>query len=284
MNRILLLILFITSFISFSQDLVDKLNGFRLNQFRDVPLSELKEPLQKKTFDDGFEFELYLIKPDSSAYMIFEYPNWDKNIIWSIQLYGDDENIDPNFKGLKMGMTKESVIKNIGQPSKVTNVGEYGEMLEYDNSNYSFEINKQNRLSSIKIKELYSNFFPKPKAEKIPSFSSLLKKLKGDNQEISEILSPGLEIYKNNETLFFKHSWKNEIENDLSGIYSLIRESILELEKVDTKNLNEYEENMRFSRNQDIKHVLKFKKHKQIQEIVMKWEFGKYLIWEIKLK
>jgi hypothetical protein len=41
---------------------------------------------------------------------------------------------------------------------------------------------------------------------------------------------------------------------------------------------------MRVVLNQNIKHVLKFKKHPKIQEIVMKWEFGKYLIWEIKLK
>ena len=52
----------------------------------------------KKTFDDGFEFELFLIKPDSTAYMVFEYANWDKNIIWSIQLYGDDQSLKQILK------------------------------------------------------------------------------------------------------------------------------------------------------------------------------------------
>lgn len=284
MKKIILVLTLLISFNGISQDLVNELNGFKLNQFREAPTSEYKKPLQKRTFDDGFEFELFLLKPDSTAYMIFEYANWDKNIIWSIQLFGDDENLNPNFKNLKMGMSKENLIKEIGQPSSIKSVGKYGEMLEYDNANYSFEINTKNRLSSIKIKELYSEYFPEPKLEKIPAFNSILESLQGDNQEISEILSPGLEVYQNDEIIFFENSWQNEIENDLSGIYSLIRESIVGLEKVDSSNIDEYEENMRLTLNQNIKHVLKFKKHPKIQEIVMKWEFGKYLIWEIYLK
>jgi len=284
MKNIITGILSLIASIWFSQDLVNELNGFKLNQFREAPNSEFKEPLQKKTFDDGFEFELFLIKPDSTAYMVFEYANWDKNIIWSIQIYGADESLKPNFKNLEMGMTKENVIKAVGKPSNVKSVGEYGEVLEYDNANYSLEINPRNKLSSIKIKELYSEYYPEPKAEKIPSFKSILETLKSDNKKISEILSPGLEIYKEDKVIFFKHSWRNEIENDLSGIYSLIRKSIVELDKVDTTDLDEYEENMRVALNHNIKHVLKFKKHPKIQEIVMKWEFGKYLIWEIKLK
>lgn len=284
MKKIILVLTLLITFNGVSQDLVNELNGFKLKQFRDVPTTEFKKPLQKEIYDDGFEYELFLLKPDSTAYMIFEYADWDKNIIWSIQLYGDDEHLNPNFKNLKMGMSKENLIKEIGQPSNVKNVGEYGEMLEYDNANYSFEINTKNRLSSIKINDLYSEYYPKPKVEEIPSFESVLKTLKSDNQKISEILSPSLEVYKNDETIYFKNSWQNEIENDVSGIYSLIKESIVGLEKVETSNIDEYEENMRLTFNQDIKHVLKFKKHPKIEEIVLKWELGKYLIWEIKLK
>lgn len=282
-NNILGIILLITSY-GFSQDLLSELNGFKLNQFREVPTSEFGEPLQKKTFDDGFEMEIFLIKPDSTAYMVFEYANWDKNIIWSIQLYGDDKDLKPDFKNLKMGMFKENIIEKIGKPSDIKSVGEYGEVMKYENTNYSLEINKQNKLSSIKIKNLYSKYYLKPKAEKIPSFEFILEKLKGNNQKISKILSPGIEVYKDNKVIFFENSWRNEVENDLSGIYSLIRESIVGLEKVNTSDLDEYEENMRLTLNQDIKHVLKFKKHPKIQEIVLKWELGEYLIWEIQLR
>ncbi|MBL7471730.1 hypothetical protein [Robertkochia sediminum] len=284
MKKIALVILISFSTFGYSQDLVNELNGFKLNQFREVPTTELNQPLQQKTFDDGFEFELFLVKPDSTVYMIFEYANWDKNIIWSIQLYGDDPTIDPAFKNLKMGMPKEELIKKLGEPTNAKNIGEYGEMLEYEGTNYSFEINNENRLASIKISEVYNDYFPSPKAEKIPSFNSVLNSLQSsDNEIISQILSPGLEVYKNDEVIFFKHSWRNEIENDHSGIYSLIKESIVGLDKVNLNDENEYEENMRLTLNQNIKHVLKFKKHPKIKEIVMKWEFGKFLIWEIDL-
>ena len=135
MKNIITVILFIITSIGFSQDLVNELNGFKLNQFREAPTSEFKKHLQKKTFDDGFKFELFLIKPDSTAYMVFEYANWDKNIIWPIQLYGDDQSLKPNFKSLEMGMTKENVIKAMGKPSNIKGVGEYGEVFEYDDTN-----------------------------------------------------------------------------------------------------------------------------------------------------
>jgi hypothetical protein len=285
MKNIIALILILITSISFSQDLVTELNGFKLNQFRDVPTSEFKIPLQKKTFDDGFELELFLIKPDSSAYMVFEYANWDKEIIWSAQIYGDDENLKPDFKNLKMGMSREEVIERIGKPTNIESVGEYGEILEYDNTNYSFEINNKNRLSSIKIKELFNNYYPKPNVGKIPSFKMIVNTLQNsDNKKVAEILSPGIEIYKEDKVFFFKNSWRNEIEKDLSKIYDLIQKSVVGLEKTNTADLNEYEENMRVNLGQNTKHVLKFKKHPKIEEIVLKWEFGKYLIWEMKLK
>lgn len=159
-----------------------------------------------------------------------------------------------------MRMTKENVIKVIGKPSNIKSVGKYGEVFEYDDTNYSVEINQQNKLSSIKIKELYFDYYPVPKSEKILSFKNISEIFKSNNKKISEILSPGLEIYKEDKVIFFKHSWRNEIENDLSGIYSLIRESVVGLDKVDRTNLDEYEENMRVVLNQNIKHVLKFKK------------------------
>lgn len=279
----MLLTLLITFQIGHSQDLVNELHGFKLNQFREAPVSEFKKSIQKKTLEDGFEVEIFLIKPDSSAYMIFEYPHWDTNIIWSIQLYGSDPDLTPNFKNLTMGMSKEDVIDKIGEPSNIKNMGEYGELLEYLDTNYSVEINPNNQLSSIKIAEIYPDYFPKPKVEKIPSFNNVKEVLmSADNQKISEILSPSMEIYYNDETMFFKNSWENEIKKDLSGIYTLIHNISKDLDKVDTSDISEYEENMRLTQGQDVKHIIKLKKHPYIKEIVFKWEFGQYLIWEIK--
>ena len=52
-------------------------------------------------------------------------------------------------------------------------------------------INKTNyQVSSIKIKELYSDYYPVTKSEKILSFKNISGIFKSNNKKISEILSP----------------------------------------------------------------------------------------------
>ena len=282
-RNFLFVFIILSSQIISAQDLVNELNGFSLNQFREVAAFELKKPLQKAAHDDGYEYEVFLLKADSSAYMVFEYPNWNTQEIWSIQLFGTDSALIPGFKGLKMGMSKEAVIEKTGRPSKIERLGQYGELLEYKKANYSLEINPQNQLASIKIRSIHPEYFPEPDLEKIPSFVMVQEILmSGDKQRISEILSPGLEIYYKNKTRYFKHAWRKEIEQDLSGIYALIDKLATGLDKVNRENPDEYEENMRVAQGQNPLHVIKIKKHAQVKEIVMRWEFGRYLIWEIR--
>lgn len=267
-----------------SIDLVNELYGFKLNQFKEVPINELGKPLEQGYFDDGFRYEFYLINPDSSAYVVFEYSNLDQHILNSIQVNSKDENIVLGFKGLKFGMTSDEVISKLGPPSSKEDTGIHGYRWEYDSSNYSIEINPEGLLSSVKILEEYPIFYPKVDITKIPSLKTVTKALQSNNKEMSAILSPGLEVYKGEKLLFFQHSWKHEIEDDKSSIYAVLREAAKGLEKVSPNNMEEYEENMRMVFNQDTKHVLKFKKHEYIEEIVMNWEFGRYLIWEVRLK
>lgn len=259
------------------------MNGFKLRQFKEAVKSKYKEPLQVKNFDDGFVAEIYLIKPDSTAYIIFEYPNWNKESIFSIQIYGTSKEIDPRFKNINMGISESELFEKIGNPSNSKDIGEYGKMLEYDNTNYSFEINNNGELASIKIVDNYNEIFPNPKVEKIPSLEKIQKVLNSNNPKIiSEILSPELEIYLADKTLFFKQSWENEINSDSSKIYKTISEIIKGINEIDVTDENQYEENMRLTLGENPKYVLKFKTGIKLKEIVMKWENGKYLIWEIK--
>jgi hypothetical protein len=63
--------------------------------------------------------------------VIFEYPNWNKEIIFSIQIYGAFGDINPKFKGLKMGISENKLIEIVGKPSSSKDMGEYGKMLEF---------------------------------------------------------------------------------------------------------------------------------------------------------
>ncbi len=91
-----------------------------------------------------------------------------------------------------------------------------------------------------------------------------------------------MEFYVNEKVLFFKYSWENEVSFDKSNIYKNIIEIIKDIDNIDTNDINQYEENIRLIEGKNPMHVLKFKNGIKIKEIVLKWENGKYVIWEIK--
>jgi len=281
---ILILIVFLTNtFFVFSQKTESELYGFKLHQYKEVVTNEFGKPFKVNNFDDGFVSEIYLLKEDKSVYIIFEYPSWNKEIIFSIQIYGAFGDIDPKFRDLKMGISEKELIKKIGKPTKTKDIGEYGKMLEYQNTNYSFEIDKIGKLSSIKILDNYNELYPKQNVEKIPTFETVKKILtSGNSEKISNFLSPEIEIYLNDKTLSFKYAWEKEIKEDKSKIFATINGLVKGIENFDYKNEQNYEENMRLTLGENPKHVMKFKKGFNIKEIVMKWEDGKYVIWEIK--
>lgn len=262
-------------------ELIVDLRGFQIGQYREVVKNELGEPIKKEKYPDGFESEIYLISPDTSVYMIFEYSPSDLEIIWSIQLTG--KTYDTDFKRLNLGMDQLRVIKILGAPSRKINAGEYGEKWEYDGTNYSIEINKTGKLSSIKITDDSYEMFPEVDASKIPTYAYVANTLKSkSNAKIKDLLSPDMEIYSGDSTYFFRNSISEEISQDRSGVFKLINKLSRTLEDVNTNDINEYEENGRSTLGQDPMHVIKIKKGQIIKEIVFKYRFGKYLIWEIK--
>jgi hypothetical protein len=105
MKRLLLIILIAIPIFCNAQEFVTDLNGFKLGQFRIVPKHEFKTIFKSDKFEDGFEYDAFIVNQDSSVYMIFEYAKSDLNIIWSIQVTGMKVGYECHFKGLKLGMT-----------------------------------------------------------------------------------------------------------------------------------------------------------------------------------
>lgn len=282
--RILTLIFILCNTISYGQEIVTDLNGFRLGQFRDVPKNEFKTILKKDKFEDGYEYEIYLVEKDTSAYMIFEYANYDLQTIWSIQVTGTKKGFDCSFKGLKLGMSEKEIETIMGKPSSIEDAGEYGKKWVYSNTNYTLEVNPNGNLGGIKIIDLSRDFYPEPNLTKIPSFKEYTEILQSNSrQKISELLAPGIEIYKNDSVYFFKNSIANEIENNPSGLFNLVNEMGNITVITNEKDTLQYEENIRVTEYQGVLHVAKFNIDGRYSEIVFKYLFGKYLIWEMKI-
>ena len=282
--KCLLSVLFFLMFsAAFAQEMETELNGFRLGQYREVPRNELKTIIKQGKYEDGFEYEAYAVLADQSVYMVFEYAASNLETIWSIQLAGTKQGYDCRFRGLKLGMPSKEVEQILGKPPSIEDAGEYGKRWEYPKASFSVEITPEEILGSVKIMDTFPPFVSTD-ISKIPSFDKYSGVLKSRNRSaISELLAPNVEIYKGDSTIFFKRSMANEIKNDSSGIFKLLDEVGAALMKADLRKAG-YEENMRMQEGSDPLHVAKFKSSDKLSEIVFKYMFGKYLIWEIRLK
>lgn len=284
MKKAFLLILAVIPLLCNAQEFFTDLNGFRLGQFREVPKNQFITTFQSDKFEDGYEYDAFFVNNDSTVYMIFEYAVDDLNIIWSIQVTGSEYGYDCHFKGLKLGIPAKEVVKILGKPSSIEDAGKYGKRWEYENTNYSVEINPNGKLSSIKIIDISHAVYPEVDVSKLPKFLQFSQTLQSGNKAlISELLAPDIEIYKNDSTYYFNYPFEIETNNDTSRIFSLISEFSKSLNQINPNDSTQYEENIRLVLNQDPMHVVKFRFDNAYSEIVFKWRFGHYLIWELKI-
>lgn len=263
-----------------AQQYFTELNGFKLRQYRQVPVNEFDEPGMNGKHENGWEWDAYALNDDGSVYMIFEYAPPHLELIGSIQMTGTDPAYDLGILGLRLGMTAAEVQKILGKPTKKTDAGKHGTRWEFSKFNFSIEINPGGKFSSIKLLE-DAGLQPKANVKKIPRYEDVIKTLTtGSNIEIAKLIAPDMELYRDGKVLYFGRSIRNEIASDNSRIFATIRELAQELKAVNTKNVAEYDENMRLRQGEDPMHVIKFAKTAKVKELVFKNTWGEYLLWE----
>ena len=282
MRTLLILLVFVLTLHAQGQQFSMDLYGFKLGQYRNAAKIELGKPIKYGKFEDGYIYEAFLLKPDTSLHIIFEYAAKDTSVIWSIQVSGSNNMTDIGFKNAKLGIDKMQTEKLFGKPSSIEDIGEYGQKWVYDKTNFSVEVNTKGKLSSVKILDNSNELYPSPDLKKIPTFDRIQKTLNSTSSaDLLNLLCGEIEIYYNDKTYYFEKSFKTEQVTNYSKMISLIREISKDLSTVDTKNADEYEENIRLALGEDPKHVIKIKKGHLINEIVLKYYGGQYLIYEI---
>lgn len=275
-----LFILFFGAVESLAQQYIYDLNGFRLRQYREAVFNELGEAPQSGAMGDDMEYEAFFLSEEPLVYMVFQYRLPYDGLIFSIQITGDDPRIDLGFRGLRFGASEQDVIKALGQPARRIDVGERGTRLEFDKANFSVEVNTEKRLSSVRIMD-DDDVVSLPDPKSIPAFKDMVKTLSsGTNAEMSELISPDLELYVDGKATFFGRRLRAEIASDTSKIFSTIRGLSKELAAVNESKPDEFEANLRLRMGADPMHVIKFKKTKKVREIVLKWNGRRWLLWE----
>ncbi|TAE55020.1 MAG: hypothetical protein EAZ89_06115 [Bacteroidetes bacterium] len=201
------------------QKTITELYGFKLGQARESIVPQLGKPSKADVFDDGFEYEYYLL-PKKKIDVYFEFAVGNTEKIWSIQVSGTDTTVDIGLQGVRLGMDRARVEAVFGPPSKKKDIGQYGQQWMYNNTNYSFEINPKGKLSSIKITDDFSP--PAPSAQDV--VSSLPKEIQQvvhyiRKQEYLELFGDSSHAYQ-----FRPRGWEiTDIDNDgITEVFFLI--------------------------------------------------------------
>src|SRR5690606_38535941 len=76
--------------------------------------NEFQEIYRSGIYGDGAEYEIYLLHPDKSAYIVFEFNPFNPRIIKSIQISGRNPDVEIGYKGLHFGDEKSRVEEILG--------------------------------------------------------------------------------------------------------------------------------------------------------------------------
>jgi hypothetical protein len=262
----------------YAGELQTDLNGFRLWQLKPTVASAMGKPFDTFTTDDSM-VEAYRL--DDKAYMVFEYLKKYQNNIYSMQITGSTDKALP-FIGLRLGDDITKVTNILGKPSHITKVeSPKVSSYEFEDKNYTVEIDDKNKLYSIKIfitKDLLGKTSESFKAWGEFKAAIVAK----DNRRIIEMLRPDVEIYKSGKVLSINQKYADFIEHpDKDFIATLVGDNGSVLNELTE---TEPEAELRIHEKVGVGEVYKFYKGKILKEIVFYPYNGINRVYEIEFR
>jgi hypothetical protein len=255
-----------------------QLNGFWLQQYKKAITTTLGKPFRISETTNS-TWEAYALS--GKSYMAFEFLKNKPDLIYSIQLTGDACEMIPFF-GLKLGDDKSQLFASLGKPDMIKRIeSRKVDLYEYKNKNFSFEINDQGKICSLRItgyKELF-----KGSSHDFSYWKDFKKAiLNRDFKGVGDFFRPDAEIYMHDEVLdidkpfrsFFTHpagKFYDALFNGEGSVLSQLQGSEPQLER-------------RITLNSGVGHVYKFYAGQILQEIVFFPYGDKYRVYAIKFR
>lgn len=266
--------------ISYGQQksLPDELYGFRLGQYKGVVSHELGEPVSTQVMEDSTSVDFYYVSKDSSTYVAFQYLRSQGNPIYMIQLSG--KRADRSFYGIQLGDDEQKCTTVFGKPDTVLSQSfndKASVIWKYNSKNLSI-LFAEKRTASIRI---WDNFEQKDFSH--PTMKDLLTIIgTNDKAKIANILSPGLEVYRGGEVI----TWQNSFYTDMrqSRVMDLIINRSYGLASLVGKKEMNVEAELRMAPGVGSFPVFKLPSSSPIEEVVLKYEQGRYKIYEVKYR
>ncbi len=258
----------------------DELFGFRLGQYKSVVVNELGQPSKTKMLEDSTTVDFYLLSADSSTYVAFQYLPRQGNPIFSIQLSG--KKINRQFYGINLGDNENKLTLIFGKPDTVlTQDFDKRKTVNWKYTKLNFSVLLTDKtIESLRIWDNYDRTYYKE-----PTVAQLLDIIKSkDKSKIADILSPGLEIYYCDKVITWKNSFHKDIYEEKDSVFDFITNTDYGLASLIGKSEIKDDMNLRFIESVGTFPVYKFSKESRIAEIVLKYQQGKYKIYEIKYR
>jgi len=288
MKNLHLIFFLITSNILHSQDNPPSqmsLDGFYLSQYRYVFTNLYGKPLQIIKTEDGWIYEFFKVKPDTSVYILTKASSDDTTAIISIQINGEKYDEMIPFLGLKLGDDEKKVFNILGKYSEVTELDNpHVEVGFFKDRNYSIEINDDKKLYGLRIfgfdgfKDLSDNEQP----DLLLFKKAILAK---DIESLSNMIMPNFKIFRNDEVYYYKDRIKKELSDSTSDIHKQLfnhENSLYNIFKEENPD-----NNMEIRLTMDPQRVMlvaKFPDSKFLKEIVFWGHVDRYKVWEISFK
>jgi hypothetical protein len=285
-TRTLLVLLLSTLSCGEDKNCQTELNGFLLGQNKTV-LTSLGKPFKAGDSEGGWKFQAYQFKNDS--YMVFEFAPENLEQIAAIQISGEHGEMGP-FLGVRLGDSEEQLTTKLDKPDHVKPEPDLGlTLLEYEKRNYTFEVDAKKQISSIRIVG-YEGCQAKPKGLPLaPKGQPLLEEFKAavlqhDVDGLLEILTPDVEFYKSGKTYTFSRSARGELEKGDTDFARLLFAPQRSIQAFFKDEKAHPDEQFRLYEKAPPGHVIKFPDGKIIQEMVYKFEAGRWKLWEIQFR
>jgi hypothetical protein len=255
-----------------------QLNGFWLQQYKKAVTTTLGKPFRVNETANS-TWEAYALS--NRSYMVFEFLKDKPDLIYSIQITGDACAMIPFF-GLKLGDDKFQLFETLGKPDKIQRIeARKVDLYEYKDKNFSFEINDQGKICSLRITG-YRELFKDVAADF--SYWNAFKKaiLNKDFKGLADFFRPDAEIYINDDVLDIDKPLRSFFTHPAGKFYDALfngDESVLnQLQSVEPQAEH------RITLNSGVGHVYKFYTGQILQEIVFFPYAGTYRVYEIKFR
>lgn len=261
-----------------------ELAGFALGQWKTVPSLVLGKPYLTDTTSIGVSFEAFHHPIAENAVIVFEYSDDINPVISSIHLSIMQSLEDAGIMRLEFGMDGTKIKKQIGNPSDILSIGEYGFRWDYENSNFFLELDQNNKLWGIKIFEPKDYNLAIQNRNLVPSIQPFLLAAKGASNEIlMDFLAPNLKVVSFQKSYNFLYAWNIEKENN-SPILAEIRNAAQKTTFIDTLSLKSFKQTLIPNPNGMPKYQQILKQTSPFKELQWAYDCGKYRLVYIRIE